>query len=178
MSSLNLLPPREQKEIGYLISWQALKIIAAMVVAVLIIILFFFIGTNVITQKYSESISAPDQLTKILNAKTTAPDYNQELQALANIQNDSLSWSQILISLSGAMPANVYVTDIDLDYKKNTFKIEGIAPDRQTSLILIKDLENIPWLKDINAPLTNLLARSNIKFSITATIDSAKLPRL
>jgi hypothetical protein len=178
MTTLNLLPPQEQKNVTYSITWQALKIIIGLAIIFSAIILIIFIGTNILTQKYAQDISSPLQLEKNLTGKTAATDYNQELQALTGIQNDSLLWSQILVSLSNIIPTTISITNVNIDYKKNTFQLEGIAPDRQTSLVLIKNIENITWLKNINAPLTNLLTRTNIKFVITAELDTAKLPRL
>ena len=52
----------------------------------------------------------------------------------------------------------------------------GTATTR-TALLAFKDtLEQTPYLKDVTLPVTDLLAKTNVNFTITLTVDLTRLP--
>ena len=95
---------------------------------------------------------------------------NLKVASLLRIQNGHLRWSKVFSNLSVIVPDNVYVSEIiNKDYK---ISLAGKAKTRNDFLKFQDNLKNSECFSDINAPLSDLVAKEDVGFQIDFNVKA------
>lgn len=177
MISLNLLSPEKKKKLKEKEIFYLLKNVAFLVA----IFLFFNAGILLATKFYLEDklrtiTQDVDQATAVLpNAQgapinTTIQEINGKIDYLTTIQQDYIKWSAYLADLTALIPQNIKLSGIRLNKENNEIEITGRAVSRNDFLSLKSNLDGSKILNDIISPISNLIKKENVDFTITASL--------
>lgn len=172
MIHLNLMPENQklalQKDRLFLVAhnFLGLLFLFASVIAIVLILVRFALLENYNKIKEETSlvnINSQGFLKEIdaLNAKI--------LLAQAVQQNFS-KWSGLLFSLAGLLPDSTRLNYLFLNRESNSMRLSGAARDRNSLLLFKAALENSGRLDNLEAPLSNLLEKTNVEFRLNGTV--------
>lgn len=100
---------------------------------------------------------------------------NSQLNTVAQIQGDFISWSKLLEKLANETPADIVFSFVKIDKESQTIKIKGKAATRDGLLVLRQNLENSAIFTNLDFPIKNILKQKNIDFEISAKLDIEKI---
>lgn len=114
--------------------------------------------------------------------KTSSNDYSLEVKkingtllAVEEIQKGFTPYSPLLKKVATLAPDGVSFSYLRIDNLTKTIKLRGQADLRENFLNLVKNLEDAPFLNNIEVPLTDKLKKENIDFDIDLGFDLTKI---
>ena len=99
---------------------------------------------------------------------------NDLVRAGNDIQKQEVDWANFILKLSSSVPEGVRLTDVTLSNNAKS-SILGVADSRETLLTLKQNLENVPEFKSLELPISDLLKRENIQFSLSFTLKLSSI---
>lgn len=108
--------------------------------------------------------------------RQTVGQENALAQAVADLGNNRIVWSDHLADLLGTMPVGTTITQIQATSEPARLVFSGTAANRNVLIILESRLKNLPWAQNVTSPLQNLLARDNPQYSFTIDINPSPSP--
>lgn len=92
---------------------------------------------------------------------------NQDLKQVKKIQDKNIDWVQILLYLNNMIPQDeIQITNLEIDYSKNSIILQGKSLSRDAFLTLKQNLEDSEYFENIKSPLSNLLLAKNLEFEL------------
>ncbi|XOU94799.1 MAG: PilN domain-containing protein [Candidatus Kerfeldbacteria bacterium] len=185
MSTLNLLNPNEIKKVNNIKLYFILKHFLVQIISILLIISTVFIFSAVILR--SNSTSLDEQIEKELairkesnvsSIEESTRDLNTQLLLVDTIQNTYIKWSSFISNFQKLVPEDVVFSSLEFNTNiletesQMTFQISGIANLRADLIALQKNMEESIYFSDITAPISNLIQKENINFTITGKISN------
>lgn len=172
MTHLNLMPEAQKRAIEkdrlFLIAHNLLGLLFlfASAIAIVLILVRFALLENYNKIKAETSLvnaGSAGFLKEIdaLNAKI--------LLAEAAQQNFS-KWSGLLFSLSALAPDSARLNYLFLNRDSGSMRLSGAAADRNSLLLFKAALENSGLLENLEAPLSNLLEKTDLEFRLNGAI--------
>jgi len=168
MIELNLLPRAIKKQIIKKTRY------VAMVNNALILTAIFLIASALMlaSQKY---IAHELKMISENNGQMTQPggigEINNLMSEASAVQKDFVKWSGILNNFLALLPAGNTIQSINLDRAQGTMTMNGWAKTRDDFLQLKANLENSPMLSEIESPISNLLHRADVDFTMRAKLN-------
>ncbi len=101
---------------------------------------------------------------------------NLKLAELANIQNQFIPWSNILIYLVKDVPPNIKINFLNIQPSsgKETEQwnviIRGLAKSRNDFLLFQEQLKKSQFFEKVELPIGNLTQKENIEFEFKTTL--------
>ncbi len=177
MISLNLIPPTKKKELQLT---QLYIMVKNFVIAILLINIFtaiVLLSAKLTLQNHFNKIVEQTTLTTKY-ANTLSQDvksFNAELNAVANIQSEYISWSKFFVDFSHLIPPGIIFDSINI--KENRILLTGLAIERDHLLKLQENLKQSTLFSNIDIPIDNLLRRADIDFSIKADLNLEEIKK-
>jgi len=169
--NINLLPPDEQKqnriadinvEVRNFGFWIGLSlVILAGFFAVNEIILLRELDAN------AEEISTKNaELAELKKTplRQQMESLNLDLRNFFVLSTAEVYWSNALIELASALPADVTLDHLKLDKKLSRIEIDGHSSTRNSVLVLRENILASPYFRNINFPLANLEKEKNLNW--------------
>ncbi|MFA5029252.1 MAG: PilN domain-containing protein [Patescibacteria group bacterium] len=175
MITLNLLSPKQKKELKTKRIYLALKellmlfLLFTALIAILLIVSRYFLEQQ-LASLITRNINAI-QISQKTNEEVVL--INKKINNVYKIQKNFQKWSDFLTNLSKLTPAGVSYNLVKIYQQNSQLEIQGIAKTRNDLLELKKNLEADERFYDIDLPLNNLLVKENNSFTIGAKIKSA-----
>jgi Tfp pilus assembly protein PilN len=169
--TLNLLSEERKKEINnkkrfLIILNQSLLFLLPMICLILTLITINFV-LKINSQGLDSAFEAEqnqDSYKKLKEYEDNFSKLNSKVSGLLKIQNAHLRWTKVLESLNLSVSENVYISQIiNKDYQ---ISLMGKAKTRDDFLKFKNNLENSECFSDINAPLSDLVAKKDVDFQI------------
>lgn len=113
--------------------------------------------------------------TKYQEIKNAINDFNTEVSGLVSIQGKLFSTPHLLDSIFGAIPTGVTVSSLDFSNETLTVEMSGVAENRELLLNTQKNLENLPFVEKLIAPLSNFDEKTNISFMLKLNLKFNEL---
>lgn len=163
--TLNLLPPSKKASLrkGYIAAYIRAMLVFLLIVAIALsamLISFRMILTNTLADlaKQNEDMLSED----------TAPEKNIEiidafLNRVDDLQGTFIAWSDMFEAISRITPEGVILDIVRLNPDGKIF-IRGIAATRVDVLSFQSRLDDLPFFTEINAPLSNILKKTDVTF--------------
>lgn len=179
MIRLNLLSPSQKEYLRYEHIYLRLRGALFVVLAFTVLVSALLLGARLLLQ---------DNLADLLTSSTLVSNrdrpidrdissINTNLKGVAHIQNGFVKWSQVLVAVTAAVPANVQVSYLNLELGSRTFNLNGVARKRDDFLALLDHLQQLPAIEAIDSPPSNLVNRENVSFQLTAKLKPEALTR-
>lgn len=172
MPSLNLLPARQktrlEKERTFLI---AHTVIGVILIAVTGSAMILTVARITLINQYNK-IKHDTTLVNVehLLLENNIDDLNRKIAVTDKVQANFSKWSAILLNLGAAVPAGVTLDYLYISRDAKSFRLSGQAADRTALLGAKAALKASPLLAKLEAPLSNLLAKSQIEFRFTGEL--------
>lgn len=172
-ASLNLLSPEERLDSSLQWNYIIIKNVILMILTVTFFLSVILFGAKLILkQKLAE---AQEQINLINSSQTTAnntiSEVNRKIDLLSKAQKKFIPWSAILKAITDTIPAGITIDTLDLSDSDTKVEIRGRANSRDALLLLEDNLKKASFASDVFLPLSNLLQRNDIDFSLTFTLD-------
>lgn len=103
--------------------------------------------------------------------------FNQEVDALANIDAKLFSVPDMISRIRELVPENVEITSIEYNDLDGEVKLFGVAEDRDVLLSFQRDLERAELVEDVFAPISNYDESAQISFVFDVKLNFSKLSK-
>lgn len=173
MLRLNLVSIELRKQIKLQHIYKMLKRANYVLIIITIFIAIVILTAKLILQNnFNKIVEETTLITKNSQSfNDRARKINSYLISLGEIQNGFVPWSYFIEDIAKDMPDNIYLSLFKIEKNSGLLKLRGFAKDRD-SLVALKDfLEKKTYLSDINFPVSNLLEKENIDFSLDIKLD-------
>ncbi|HLD86050.1 MAG TPA: hypothetical protein VJA28_01195 [Patescibacteria group bacterium] len=175
--TLNLLSPAQKEYLRYEHAYLSVRTFMWLILTFVVIISGLLLVARLMLQDNYATVLTTATL---VNEKNRAVDrdiasFNKNLKEVERIQADFIKWSNIIIDINRAIPANVEVTYLNLEQKTRLFNLHGKALSRDDFLVLKSNLEKLPYFEEMSSPLTNLLLRENVTFEFSGKFKQENL---
>jgi len=165
--NLNLIGSKKKNEIKknsrYIEIINNLAILT-MVIALSSLLLF-------VSSKYMDyKIQSIENINSITGVDAEIVKINEDLSEIEKIQSNYIKWSRVLVNLLSLIPEGNTINKLKLDKINNKMHLSGNSQKRDNFLELKSNLENSDMLSNIESPISNLLRRENIDFSLSADL--------
>lgn len=178
MLSLNLLSPTEKIDVSKIRLFIILKSITFSIVSILLICGVVFGFSYYLLSNNSSSLSAQIEAERVFQQEKNISSTEDAVKILNNylataivIQQEYVPWTRVLSQFSESIPADITLTSIDFSTINQSCTISGIARNRTALLTFQDQLNSVPFLTNVNSPLSNYTQPENIAFGITATLN-------
>lgn len=177
MITLNLLPDALKEDLKskhtHLIFVNASVVLFVVLTAVTI---FILLGRMVLQNQFVNTVME----TTLVNKRSSpiAEDVekiNNTIKTVADIQQDFVPWSNLIIDLSQLVPPDVNLRQVSIIQKNNTLKLSGYAATRSAFLEFKDNLTESPIFTTVDSPISNLLKQEDIQFTLDIILDTTKL---
>lgn len=95
---------------------------------------------------------------------------NEKILTVAAVQQNFSKWSGLLFALGALAPDSVRFNYLFLNRDSGSILLSGAAADRNSLLLFKAALENSGLLENLEAPLSNLLEKTNVEFRLNGTV--------
>ena len=174
MSTLNLLPEHQKNRLArertFLI---AHTVIGAILVAVTVSAMVLTVARISLITEYNK-IKHDTTLVNVehLSLENNIDDLNRKINTASKVQENFSKWSEILLSLGVIVPNGVELNYLYLSRAAKTFRLNGHAQNRDALLAAKAAFTDSPYVAKLEAPLSNLLEKSNIEFRFTGELSA------
>lgn len=169
---LNLLPPEKKKvlaDIFYILYSKVMVEILlgySLVIAVTIFLASCTLNQNM--QNFKEQTASIDREYQKINQQIV--QINEELAKIYFVRQNAADWSNRLSGFFSLNPAGITLTGLDWSPQSKSLTVRGRAKSRDEFLRYKGELEKLPYLSDIQTPISTLIAKENIDFSLSAEL--------
>jgi len=180
---LNLIPPAKREEIEKAKKFRTILRWELELVSIFALFLAMLFSVNYILQinlnmaENNAGLNGQDveKIKQISDFDSQIKTINVKMSEILKMQSGQLYWTNFFEKLNGSVPSEITVKSIATDNYKAT--VSGNARDRDVLITFKENLEKSGCFDDVNLPLSNLVARENVDFSIVLTIKKECLKK-
>ena len=103
-------------------------------------------------------------------------ELNAKIVAARAIQQGGFKWTDFLVAFPKLVPNGVVLASLQLQAAGTPSTIAGHATTRDDLLKFRERLTAAPYISNVNLPIGDLLARDNLNFTISLTVDLRQVP--
>jgi len=166
--NLNLMPKTKKRELLILTRINLLKNFFVYSFNLLFI---FFCFLLIFYYNLNQQLVSLNESRSLVNDSFL--EYNKEIRGLnqniVNINTAGEHYQELtpkFLELLKSVPTDIKLTSLSLSLDKKAIFIPGVAKNRDALLFYEETLEEIPWIKSVDIPKTQLLQKENISFNI------------
>ncbi len=105
---------------------------------------------------------------------TTINDATNELNAtiasVSVIQANYIQWTSFFVTFADLVPPGIRINSLNIDTDDLSATLSGTATTRETYQAFLAALETSTLFTSVNSPISNLIQKENISFTITAQL--------
>lgn len=161
----------------------AMVIMGVLFVAYLILTVLFSGKQAEIRGIKAENAAVEAQISKLSDIKVVSDEVSALLADAIQATGTTPDWEQLIVRMGNSVPNNVYLRNINLEYKENkgTGLIQGSGENHKAVSDWMKSLEDIKGLSEIKCEFSQVNGESNssIDFELTFVVSKGsgyKLP--
>ncbi len=169
---INLLPPEKKNLLNqiYLILFLRFVIeillFYSLIVAVSLVLVNYFLQNNLASVQ--ERTASLDVVYQKVNQEIK--ETNQQLQNLALAQKEVFNSDSYLDQVFRNIPAAISLNGLTLSRENKLLTLQGASKTRPDLLLLKEKLQQFPWIKNLDLPVSSLTTKENINFTLTAQL--------
>lgn len=180
MRSLNYLFPEDKKALRR--AYQELRFQRTSLFLAMAAVLFSLLiwGTSQVLQVRIDQLEkdiASRQQTELIQQTTAAENKVREFNALVKyIEEESestLPLSERIARISNSIPEGIQIDQLNVIIEAKQLTLSGNADNRDSYLALRDALTATGWFEEVSLPITDLLSRENIRFSLQTTLTDS-----
>lgn len=169
MIDLNFINPEEQIEMHKeKIILVVRDVFAFLVITTALVSSVMLVGRNIMQESIAD-ITDSSTLVKIQENEINVAikRINTRLKNIDTLQKQYQVWTPTLASITSTIPANNQLTSFVLDTETRVIQVKGISKTRESLLALKSSLESDGHVASVDLPISNLLSKEDIEFSLT-----------
>lgn len=136
----------------------------SLIIAISLILANHFLQANLAAMQEKTSSLEPVYAKINQEIKTV----NQQLKNIDLGQSSSLVWSPYLSQIIKSVPPTVSLNNFNLYQDNEVLMLQGLAKTREDLLFFKDQLQQLPWIKKIEIPVSLLTMKENVNFTLTA----------
>ena len=106
----------------------------------------------------------------LFRVENNIKEINKKIDDAEKIQKPFLKWSEFFSDASALIPKNIYVDFFYADREASSFRLSGLAKDRESIIELKELLENSTFASKLESPLSNFMEKEQIEFRFSGTL--------
>ncbi len=170
--NLNLLSAEKKSRLEYLLRVFLLKDIVELFLFVVAVLSAILIWSWVFLEDDFAKLTA-----SAINVNRTFYSDNQETKSINSLLKEmnlaAKNFSPVtpkLQDLIAALPPEIKLQSIKIDISTQSLNLDGIALSRASLLQYQENLNKIPWINDLETPVSQLFQKQNIGFEFKAKL--------
>lgn len=174
MITLNLVPAEMQKQhIKQHVHYAVRNNLLLIFIIVSIISMMTLFGRIYLENQFIESVADTTRTTGRLQSPVTQDVQlsNNSLRVAQQIQEEFIPWQNLLFTLSRITPDQVVINQLQITHEQDELRILGNAKNRDAFLTFKTNLENDPLFVEVLSPVSNLLSKTDINFTLNTMIN-------
>ncbi len=108
--------------------------------------------------------------SKFVQKNREVDHVNSIVKRTEKIQKEYVRWIPILTDLNKALPKNIRVDSMSINWTGKSMKLTGMAGTRDALLALERQLSAVPWITPFTIPVSQLIAQENLPFDLSLTL--------
>jgi len=180
---MNSLLPQQ-----YRAAFRREKILRLLFVWMLLCVIVFVAGIVCMTPSYFALVLSRDDVLRrlqveeealrrreVASVESTINAINEKLFLFGKNKARRFPFSNLLVGITNQAPAGIKITSIELRRGQNAtyvLALQGIASTRENLLTYTDRLRAAEEVASLSAPLSNLLAETNVSFAMEAAIKA------
>jgi len=167
---INLLPPVTKDQRRTRIYLQRIGSLLRVSIRMTIIVAVV-LGVNAATYRYAKVIlerNEPQALQTAESTKRLVAQSNASIRLADAWLGEYQPWTPLLRGFLGAVPGNISLTSLRLDEVVGGLVIRGGVTSRADVVNFKRQIEELEWVEEVQAPLSNFETGSEAVFSFTA----------
>lgn len=169
---INLLSPQKPEQLRRMIRIQFLKSMLELVLFVVCVIALTFVGGWKLLDGHGKKISVLVSTVSKQHAETNqrVNAVNAFLKQADSVQSSYMLFTPFLQSLTEQIPSGIRLTELTVRPGEKGVVMRGIADTRETLLALQQALVGLPFLHNVEIPLSDLVQKEQVTFSLSAAL--------
>ena len=152
------------------------KIDLSLIIITIVVAIILLVAKTILQIKFNDIVEQTTLVTKSNQGyNTKVREINSKINFVARIQDDFLTWSNMLKSLADITSQNINLYYLKANAQDKTIKIKGKAKLRSDLLNFKEKMAALPEFAEIDFPVKNILEKENIDFEINAKINLPSL---
>lgn len=177
--NLNLLSSEKKNRVEYILKIFLIKDIVELFLLMVAILSATLVWSWVFLENDFAKLTA-----SAVNVNRTFYSDNQETKYVNNLLREiSLATKNFspltpkLKDIISSLPEDVKLQSLHIDNSSQTITIDGVAQSRSSLLSYQENLNKIPWLTNLETPVSQLFQKQNIDFEFKAKLKLDKSPK-
>ncbi|MFA6391436.1 MAG: PilN domain-containing protein [Patescibacteria group bacterium] len=177
MINLNFTSPAQRVENQFQKNYKLVQFLVLITIVILLIIVSFLYFSQMILQNKLDkltletvAIKEQTESNESLNLGQSVISFNSLVQNVSSIQLEYILWSDIFIEIGNRISDGVVLSSLSIQKSNGTFQISGTAETRDSLLSFKNNLEISPFFENIDSPISNLLSKENISFTLSGRV--------
>lgn len=174
MLKLNLLPPKERKEMEWAnlsrltTSLSAWFFVFLIIFALLLASTYFYLSIVLRAQAGLLEVRQNDPaIQHLVEIEKKIKQANARLKQINRKQEQLVLWVPLLEEVAEITPPGIYLNSLSYQLTDDQIYLSGWANTRDNLLFFQSSLEESPFFVEVEAPLSNLLKQRDIDFNFT-----------
>lgn len=141
------------------------------------IFITFLLTSLFYVKSINMSVEKEIEMWSRLESSAESSIVKQDIQHAINFINESarlsegsFRWSSTVESIIKALPQNIRFLTLKGTQDQKSIILSGVAPTREDVLLSKEALAKMPFVKDINSPLSNVVPGRDINFNFTLVL--------
>lgn len=176
MLSLNLMSPQQRDTIRTRVLFSFIERVITSIIAGLLIlgVVLFLISTRM-TERLTELSGRQILSSGYITTNRDIKVFNGKLSRIQIIQDEIVPVSVLLTDVVERAPTGIDISLFDLSVSGESLKITGQAAVRDDVLDFESALIDSPYISELEAPISNLLRKTEVPFQFLAKPDLGAL---
>ncbi|MFA6603741.1 MAG: PilN domain-containing protein [Patescibacteria group bacterium] len=173
--TVNLISPDKKRDLrnalvmAYTQTMVTLLFVTAIIVTGTLISVRLMIKGNYEELQRQSASAASEESTNIME---NIHQINVFLKRIESTEAAFIPWADILEQLSPLVPAGVRLETLTVN-GNGDIAMSGLAETRDGALILLKNLKEAPFIKNVVSPLSNIMQKQDVRFDFQMKLVNA-----
>ncbi len=174
---LNLLPAEKKADRRKDVRFRLIVLHGTTILFLLVLYCCILFGVSMALSKRIDAARASmdndteaSKRNEIESYEKVFTETNTKISEIMTIADKHVMWKKFFQSIESATPDGIFYTKF-LTKNDFSFSVVGVAPNRESLLILEKNMNDADCFRDVVIPLANKLEKENINFQLNAIIE-------
>lgn len=176
---LNLLPTSRRRVLARRVSLEVVRRFLQVIVFNLValtavgVVAVVVLQILVLTSSHDGTVELDEYVSQYQRLRDDIAEQNLLLSDMERLGSQRVVWPEWFSSVFAVMPPGTAIEQMSGNFEQRTLTFSGEAAARSTLVVLEDKLGDLPWVKQVTAPHSNLLERINpaYQFILTAQLD-------
>jgi len=178
MININIISPREKKNVVSIKAYYIIKKIIFYLFSLLLIVAtvlgftYLLLKNNKLSvEQQLEQEKLIAQEAKLSSTEEIIKELNSQLKTVEQIQGKYILWTNLIKDFSNSVPDGIELHTTLIDRITKQVKITGLAQNREILLSFQETMKEFTYFDNVVYPISNLIEKENINFEISGILS-------